>query len=103
MKIKAKETPQTIQFHSGDQIRVDYDDRSDYYLIVRTFDKKYALVALASTKDDFFFQKGNLYVEGLMSAETDEFVNSIDKLVKALITEDKAKNVSKVNLTLVED
>ena len=104
MKIKAKEKQQPeIEFKAGDQIRVEYDNHSEYYLIVQTFNDKYALVGLATTSLNDWFDKGNLYVEGGATAETSDFVDSIDKLIQNLIYEDKAKRISKVNLTLVED
>ena len=104
MKIREKEKEEQpeIKFEPGDQIRIDYDDHSAYFMIIRTREDNYALVSLASTdRDDTWFERGNLSIDGTATVGVYNLKDSIEDLMGSVYREHR--KISKVNLALVEE
>lgn len=88
--------------HSGDILGCESaEDGTDYYLVSRISDNKYALVILGTTDNSCsdWPDNGNLTVNGGDTlSSTEDFVNSTEELIKGLCS--RYDYIHKVDATL---
>lgn len=75
------------KLHSGDVLSCQSADKTDYYLVSRISNDKYALVASGTADNDCsnWINSGNLTINGADTLNsTEDFTNSIEELIKDL-------------------